>query len=175
MRRFTTSIACGVLLAFLSNGLVLTEIQAEVFWDNNGSSAGFGTASGTWAAPTTGNASQGWSTDSTGTLLPADVTTTTADTVNFGTDALGLGSGTITLSGIVSAGQVRFGKASGPITLSGGTISLANGGTSSFQAASSGAQARPPIRLTATSRKRADRSVSEPKTRPANTMSSMES
>ena len=36
------------------------------YWDGNDITAGFGTASGTWAAPTTGSLTGGWSTDITG-------------------------------------------------------------------------------------------------------------
>ena len=55
-----------------------------------------------------------------------DVTTTTSDTVNFGT-ATGLAAGTVAVSGTVDANKAVFGSASGPITLSGGTVAL--GGT----------------------------------------------
>ena len=34
---------------------------ATYYWDNNDATAGFGTASGIWAAPTTNNTTQGWS------------------------------------------------------------------------------------------------------------------
>ncbi|CAA6689840.1 MULTISPECIES: autotransporter-associated beta strand repeat-containing protein [unclassified Lentimonas] len=113
----------------------------DYYWDNDGTTAGFGTAAGTWAAPTTGDATQGWSTDDTGVTLPSDVTTTTSDTVFFGTDTLALASGTINLAGTVNAANVKFGKVSGPITLSGGTIDFVSGGTSSFQASSGGGAA----------------------------------
>gem|GEM_PF-2059002 len=100
------------------------------YWDNNGSASGFGTAAGTWAAPTVGNSSQGWSTSATGGTLPLDVTTAgtsaTADALNFGTAANGLVAGTVTVSGTVSAGYITFGSQSGKITLDGGTINLFN-------------------------------------------------
>ncbi|MCX6964500.1 MAG: hypothetical protein NTW41_04020 [Verrucomicrobia bacterium] len=67
---------------------------------------GFGTAGGTWAAPTTNNATQGWSTSATGVNAMSGTTnTTTADALNFGTGtaSYGLGAGTITVSGTVSA------------------------------------------------------------------------
>jgi len=100
--------------------------QTDYYWDTDGNIAGFGTASGTWSAPTPGG-TVGWSTDAAGSSLIGSVTTTTADTVIFGTDSAGLASGTITLSGTVSAANLSFGKASGDITLSGGSISLASG------------------------------------------------
>ncbi|MDP4625607.1 MAG: autotransporter-associated beta strand repeat-containing protein [Akkermansiaceae bacterium] len=102
-------------------------LAVDYYWDNDGTTAGFGTASGTWAAPTTGDSTQGWSTDSTGATLPGDVTTTTSDNVFFGSDTLSLASGNITLSGTVDANFVYFGKASGSITLSGGTINVGSG------------------------------------------------
>jgi fibronectin-binding autotransporter adhesin len=95
------------------------------YWDNNGATGGFGTASGTWAAPTTGSSSQGWSTDGTGGTLPTSQTTATTDTINFGNGATGLGAGTINVTGNVSAGSMTFASGSGAITLSGGTITLA--------------------------------------------------
>ncbi len=94
----------------------------DYYWDSDGAAAGFGTAAGTWTEPTTGNATQGWSTSGTGELLPADVTTTTTDAVFFGNGATGLGAGTITVSGTVSAGNMTFASGSGAIVLSGGTL-----------------------------------------------------
>ena len=95
------------------------------YWDNDGSAAGFGTAAGTWAAPTTGSATQGWSLDTAGTTLPVDYTTLTTDTINFGNGATGLAAGTITVSGTVGSGSMTFASGSGAIVLSGGTINLA--------------------------------------------------
>ena len=99
---------------------------ATYYWDNNGTTAGFGTATGTWAAPTTGDSTQGWSTSSTGVLVPGNITTATVDLLNFGTGttSLGLAAGTITVSGTVSAVNFAFGSASGAITLSGGTLAM---------------------------------------------------
>jgi autotransporter-associated beta strand protein len=91
------------------------------YYDNNTDAASFGTAGGTWAAPTT----SGWTTNAAGTTVPGSVTTATADTLNFGTSSDGLAAGTITVSGTVSSGNITFGSASGAIVLSGGTITLA--------------------------------------------------
>lgn len=96
------------------------------YWDNNGSTAGFGTASGTWAGSTTGNSSQGWSGNSTGNVVPNTVSVDTVDNVHFGTATNGLAAGTVTVSGSVSANRITFGSASGNITLSGGTVALAS-------------------------------------------------
>ena len=92
------------------------------YWDTNGTTPGFGTASGTWAAPTLSL----WSTSTNGTGTPgASITTTTSDSTNFGNGATGLGAGTITVSGTVSSGSMTFASGSGAITLSGGTITTA--------------------------------------------------
>ena len=104
--------------------------QTTYYWDTNDATTGFGTAGGTWAAPTTNNSTQGWSTSLTGTTaLSGTTNTTTSDALNFGTGTAtyGLGAGTITVSGSVSANSLTFGSQSGAIVLSGGTISL--GGT----------------------------------------------
>ena len=106
---------------------------ATYYWDNNGSTAGFGTAAGTWAAPTTGNATQGWSTSTGGTTTPGNITTlstsATADAVNFGNTTTGLSAGTIMVSGTVQSGSMTFASGSGAILLSGGTINLTNAAT----------------------------------------------
>ena len=101
---------------------------ATYYWDNNDATAGFGTASGIWAAPTTNNTTQGWSPSLAGnSTLSGTTTTTTTDDLNFGTDSAGLAAGTITVSGNVSARGITFGNASGNLTLTGGSITL-NGG-----------------------------------------------
>ncbi len=105
------------------------EGQTTRYWDGNDSAANFGSASGTWAAPTTGTATAGWSASSAGTavVLANSITTLINDPLNFGRDTTGtgLGSGTITVSGTVNAASLRFGSlTTGNITLSGGTINL---------------------------------------------------
>jgi hypothetical protein len=88
--------------------------QTTRFWDGNDSVANFGSASGTWAAPTTGTATAGWSASSAGTavVLGNSVTTLINDPLNFGRDTsgTGLGGGTITVSGTVNAASLRFGS-----------------------------------------------------------------
>lgn len=99
---------------------------ATLYWDGNNDTAGFGSASGTWAAPTTGTLTSGWSASSVGTdvVNGTSVTTTTADILYFGDATNALGAGTITVSGTVSASQLLFGLNSGSITFSGGTINV---------------------------------------------------
>ncbi len=106
-------------------------LLAAFYWDTNGDTPGFGTASGTWAAPTPGP-TIGWSTDSTGASVIGSITTTTSDDVYFGFDGGGagggaLGSGTVTVTGTQSVNDIRFGYSSGAITLSGGTIDMDGG------------------------------------------------
>jgi hypothetical protein len=97
---------------------------AEFDWDNNADTAGFGTAGGTWAAPTVSL----WSNDPTGVAATgASITTTSSDALKFGTATDGLAADTITASGTVSANSLTFGSASGAVTLSGGTLAM--GGT----------------------------------------------
>lgn len=127
---------CMPLVPMLTAGFLALMPGAHAtsyYWDENSATAGFGTAGSgspsTWAAPTPGG-SYGWSTDSTGASTINSVTTTTADFMYFGTDASGLGSGTIDISGSVSAQRLLFGTASGAITLNGGTINFQSGGTS---------------------------------------------
>ena len=95
---------------------------ATYYWDTNGATAGFGTASGTWGTDVY------WSTDSDGTSVPTLSSVTSADSVYFGTDTDGLASGTVNVSGAQSAKELLFGKASGAITLTGDQITLANNG-----------------------------------------------
>lgn len=93
---------------------------AIVYWDNNGTNPGFGSAGGTWATPTVSQ----WSASTDGTGTPsASLTTTGSDALNFGNGATGLGAGTITVSGTQSASTLTFASGSGNVALSGGTIS----------------------------------------------------
>jgi autotransporter-associated beta strand protein len=97
-------------------------LAAVLYWDNNGATAGFGTAGGTWGTSTN------WSTDSTGSIAPTVIATTTADSVNFGTAAAGLAAGTVSVTGTAQGfGAMTFGSASGNITISGGTLNLGGG------------------------------------------------
>jgi autotransporter-associated beta strand protein len=94
------------------------------YWDNNGTTAGYGSAGGTWASPTVSQ----WSTSTDGTGTPgASITTTGSDALNFGNGATGLGTGTINVTGTQNAASLIFATGSGNIMLSGGSIgSLSN-------------------------------------------------
>ena len=125
--RQVLALAGSSLFAFLSAS------AATYYWDGNDATSGFGTAGGTWADPNVGTATSGWSTSSTGvTAVDGNsVITSTADSLNFGTNTAlyGLGAGTITVSGTVNAGSITFGSQNGAVILSGGTINLAASGT----------------------------------------------
>jgi fibronectin-binding autotransporter adhesin len=112
-----------ILAAASAVGALGSAHAATWYWDADDSTAGFGTAGGTWAAPTDAGAI-GWSDDSTGASAIGSVTTNTSDTLYFGTDSLGLASGSVAVSGAVDAGNITFGSQSGAITLSGGTINI---------------------------------------------------
>ncbi len=94
---------------------------ADLYWDTDGPTPGFGTASGTWGT------SAFWNTDSVGGSGTFSTTITTSDIGNFGTGSAGLGTGTVSVTTTQVANGLAFGSLSGNITLSGGTISL--GGT----------------------------------------------
>lgn len=107
-----------VVLTVLS---LTTSSAVTYYWDNDGATAGFGTAAGTWAAPTIGDGTQGWSTDATGGTLPGNVTTTTNDVLLFGVNTLSLAAGTLNVSGTVEANRINFAGASTGIVISNGT------------------------------------------------------
>ncbi len=115
--RLLLAAAIGFLTAVLT---AQTATAATYYYDNDSSTPGFGTAGGTWAAPTPGPI-PGWTTDASGSSVPGSVSTGTGDTLNFGNGATGLGAGTITMSGALSSGSMNFASGSGSIVLSGGT------------------------------------------------------
>jgi len=126
------------LLAFTASSLIAISSASALtyYWDSNNNTAGFGAANGTWAAPTVGTTTAGWSLNPAGTTatLGVDVTTATSDDLNFGSGLGSLGyTGTITISGTVDAGNLTTYSSrvinagnNNLITLSGGTaINLA--------------------------------------------------
>ena len=117
------SLRSARLILLGSSMLAATASGTIFYWDNNGTTDGFGTANGTWAQnSTTGGR---WTTSSAGTISGNSTQFTDADDVfNFGTSSLGLAAGTITVSGTVSMGNTTFGSASGAILLTGGTINF---------------------------------------------------
>ncbi len=96
-------------------------VQADFYWDTNGTDPGFGTAEGTWGIDAF------WNSDPAGGDAGIfDVETFSDDQLNFGTAEDGLDEGTVTVSGMVDSGNMTFGSASGFITLTGGTINFAS-------------------------------------------------
>ena len=90
---------------------------ATNYWDNNGASAGFGAAGGTWGVDPL------WGQDFTGASAPAVTVTTADDDLYFGLPGLGLESGTIALDGTNQAFRsIRFGLASGAVAITGGVL-----------------------------------------------------
>lgn len=125
------------LITVRKNLLIIATVAANVcwsmatqaatyYWDNTTpiEASGFGTAGGTWGTDAL------WSISNAGTANTGTSTTAAGDTVNFGTAASGLATGTITVNGTVSAGIINVGAASGALTLSGGTITLGASGNS---------------------------------------------
>jgi autotransporter-associated beta strand protein len=120
----SAAVAAAVAVGF---GWLIPVRQAQAntyYWDNNSSTAGFGTAGGNW----TGTSDANWTTDLTGASTPVGATTTTADTLNFGTTANVLAAGTITVT-TANAGNITFAAGDGTIVLSAGTITLADADT----------------------------------------------
>lgn len=124
------AVAALVVAGSLMLGISSASAQATYYWDGNNDTSGFGTAGGTWAVPTTGSLTSGWSASSGGTNVVDgnSITTATNDSLNFGTGTVGFGlaAGTITVSGTVNSGNMTFGTQSGAITISGGTINFAS-------------------------------------------------
>jgi autotransporter-associated beta strand protein len=120
----------SALAALLAAAALPRAAAATFYWDGNDAEDGFGFATGTWAAPTIGSPTEGWSLSQGGTSVISanSVTTTTADTLNFGNSPRGLGSGSIAVN-TVNAGDLNFASASGAIDLSGGTVTLAAAST----------------------------------------------
>lgn len=118
---------CIAALAITALGLGGVAQANVLYWDTNGATAGFGSAGGTWGT------SQDWSTDNTGGTLPGTISTTTADDVNFGNGATGLGAGTVTVTGTTQAFKsMTFASGSGAIVLSGGTLQMTPSATTTI-------------------------------------------
>jgi len=118
-------LAMAIAAAAGTLGLARQAAAGVYYFDTNGTASGFGSTSSNWDASTTPD----WTTDSTGVATPTAYTTTTSDTVYFGTDVTAYGyantgSATVTVSNTQNVGNVYFGAQSGAITLSGGTLAF---------------------------------------------------
>ena len=123
----TTRLSFPLASAIAAMLVAQSASAADYYWDTNDATIGFGTAGGTWLAPTPGPTA-GWTTDSTGATAIGSITTATTDNLFFGSTAW-IPSGAITVSGTVDAGNLTF-AAGTALTLSGGTaINLAAAST----------------------------------------------
>jgi len=124
------------LVGVLAIGLLIAnQAQAALYyWDANGTTAGFGTAGGTWGA------SGSISTSAGGTLTPGSTLTTSSDTLNFGgvsgTGTLLAGTVAVNNTGSQNISALVFGTGAGAIVLSSGTINFAATGTITLNNAS---------------------------------------
>jgi autotransporter-associated beta strand protein len=93
---------------------------ADLHWDSNSATPGFGNTTGTWGT------SQFWTIDASGSSAPLPITTLTTSSVNFGSATLNYNNAAVSIAaGGVSAGNLTFGAGqSTPLTLSGGSITL---------------------------------------------------
>ncbi len=92
---------------------------ADLYWDADSATAGFGTASGTWGSDAN------WTTNALGSTLPDQPASTTfSNAIAFGTDSSGLLAGTINVTGTQSFDRITFGLASGPIAITNGTLAF---------------------------------------------------
>jgi len=121
---FHSSFGKFLAASFTAFIVVTSSAQAVAYyWDTDGTTAGFGTASGTWGT------SQFWSTNTAGTAAPTVINPLVADTLNFGNGATGLAAGTINVGATATGTSLTFASGSGAIALSGGTITLAAAST----------------------------------------------
>ena len=123
----TTRLSFPLASAIAAMLVAQSASAADYYWDTNDATIGFGTAGGTWLAPTPGPTA-GWTTDSTGATAIGSITTATTDNLFFGSTAW-IPSGGIAVSGTVDAGNLTF-AAGTSLALSGGTaINLAAAST----------------------------------------------
>lgn len=116
-----------LILAVVGSSLfAISTASAQLYWDTDGSTAGFGTASGTWGVDAF------WNTSNTGGAGTFSAATTTSSLTNFGNGATGLAAGTINVDGTVDSGNMTFSSGTTGVILSGGKINFASGATLTF-------------------------------------------
>jgi autotransporter-associated beta strand protein len=123
-RRYCTRV-CSILATNIAVLLALHTMNAATYyWDTNGATPGSGAATANWDGSTAN-----WTTDSTGSIVPAVTLTTSADDLIFSAGTNGT-AGTVTVSGAQAANSITFDD-NVAVTLSGGTsITLGGGGGS---------------------------------------------
>lgn len=120
---FSAAVAAGSIFIFAGPG------TAQLYWDSNSTTAGFGNTTGTWGT------SNFWNTSSTGGSGTFSTSTSATDTVNFGTAsanysnaAVAIASGGVSVNAIVyGAGQttpIALGTAGNNLTLGGTTPTI---------------------------------------------------
>jgi autotransporter-associated beta strand protein len=123
-KKFLPKLLSQTAIAAIAGLAAVHSAQATLlYWDSNGATAGAGiTPTGTWGT------SDYWSTSSAGTVATPPYTTTAADDVNFSAGSDASGAYTVTLNGTQNALSVQ--ARTGQVTLVGGTLALANVGSS---------------------------------------------
>ncbi len=119
-RRARLGLAVATVSAMAMGTLVPSAAQATtLYWDVNGTTAGFSTVVGTWGTNT-------WNDIITGTGGTTTTITTNADDLNI--VAATTNTGTITVSGAQVARSITYGSTVGAVTISGGTsLTLGDG------------------------------------------------
>ena len=130
-RPSTTRLALPLAAALAARIAASTAIAATYYWDANSTTAGFGTAAGTWGTEAF------WTVTATGGSPHSAVTAPLAtDVVNFGAASLNYGNGTVEIAaGGVTATSIVFGagqttaltvgsSGGGAITLGGSTRTI---------------------------------------------------
>jgi autotransporter-associated beta strand protein len=114
-----------VAFATFTSLLALQSAHAvSQYWDSNDTTAGAGLdPTGTWGTSTF------WSTSSDGTGATANTATTTADDLFFSAGSDTTGAYTVTVDGTQEGQSIT--AQTGDLTLTGGTVALANSGSSS--------------------------------------------
>lgn len=136
--------ACPILFhALAASSLLFLSGQANaqlLYWDSNGTTSGFGTAGGTWGTDNF------WNTSNTGGAGTFSTSTTSSNTVNFGTGTnfaaspatVAIASGGVTVNSIVyGSGQttaITLGTAGNNLTLAGSTPTITVNNTRAHQA-----------------------------------------
>lgn len=108
------------IYALCSLALATSAHAVNYYWDTDGSTAGFGTASGTWGSDAFWNDS---TSGGAGTFV-VDPAGGSVDSRYFGNGVNGLGAGTITVTGTVLSGNMSFDNDSGDVLITGGSINI---------------------------------------------------
>ncbi len=131
-RQFSAAFPTNTVMTFEVENVYL-EAPGPYYWDSDGATAGFGTATGTWGS------SAFLGRDSTGAAVSGIAHTTTGDDVNFGSASATLASGTVNVTGSsqgfktltcasANPGRITLGDSSATLNIAGSTIAAHNAG-----------------------------------------------